>query len=204
MAFVTVQRLIALAPRIAAPTAESLARVLEVEMPKFGVATLLRRAHFLGQVCHESGGFTRFEENLRYRADRIGVIWPRLLTRANALAGNPEALANAAYAGKIGNGDENSGDGWRYRGRGLIQLTGRSNYAMASNGLGIDLVGNPDQVAQPRGAVLTALWFWQSRGCNEAADQDDAEAVTRIINGKAMVGLAERIQLIEKAKAIFK
>ena len=204
MAHVTVARLVQLAPRIPMSTAQAIVPILDEEMPRFGVNSVLRRGHFLGQVCHESGDFTRFEENLRYTSPaRIAAVWPRLAKRAAALAGSPQALANAAYSGRLGNGPEASGDGWRYRGRGLIQLTGRENYLLAGRGLGLDLVGDPDQVAQPRGAVLTALWFWKRRNCNDAADMDDAEAITSIINGPARLGLSHRRELAERAQRIF-
>ena len=121
--------------------AQSLADAFNVAAPAFGVVGVLRVSHFLGQTCHESQGFTRLEENLNYlSADRIAKVWPRLAARAASLVGDKKALASAAYAAKNGNGDEASGDGWRYRGRGLIQLTGRANYAAAGKMIGLDLV----------------------------------------------------------------
>lgn len=173
-------------------------------MPAFGVNGVLRRAHFMAQTCHESAGFTRLEENLNYlSADRIARVWPRLAPRAASLVGNKHDLANAAYAGRNGNGDEASGDGWRYRGRGLIQLTGRANYSAAGHQIGLDLVGNPDLLLQGDPAARAALAFWKSTACSAAADLDDCEGVTRIINGSRMEGLEQRRALTERAKEIF-
>lgn len=200
---ITAERLRELAPNLYFPTAQALAPTLDGDLPPAGINTLLRRAHFLGQACWESGHFSRFEENLNYSAVRIAEVWPRLAGRAAKLEHNPPALANAAYAGHNGNGDEASGDGWRFRGRGMFQLTGRANYRAAGAAMGLDLVGNPDQVTTPDGAVRSAIWFWNARGCDAAADQDDAEHVTRLINGPARDGLTQRRQITEQAKGIF-
>lgn len=204
MALITAERILQLAIQASANLAAQLAELIEAEMPDFGINTPLCAAHFMAQACHESAGFTRFIENLNYtHADRIAAIWPRLESRADILAGHPEAIANAAYANRNGNGSENSGDGWRFRGRGLFQLTGRDAYARAAGDLDRPFVAQPDLVAQPEGAVLTALWFWKKNTCGKAAERDDVKAVTRIINGPALAGLSERAALTEKAKAIF-
>jgi putative chitinase len=200
---ITAERIMRLAPLAPFTTAEALAPLIEEAMPRFGISSLLSRSHFMAQASWESSQFRRFEENLHYTADRIGQVWFRLKARAQELAGNPEALANAAYANRNGNGDESSGDGWRYRGRGLFQLTGRANYAAAGHGTHLDCLNQPDEIAAPRGGVLSALWFFQSRGCNDAALADDAEAVTRLINGAALEGLHRRLELTENAKRIF-
>lgn len=202
MAIFTSARLRDLVPQPPSGTLDTLADALEDQAPKFAVSTLLRRAHFMGQIAHESGGFRRFVENLNYSAHRIEAVWPRLRPRAAALANKPEALGNAAYADRMGNGNEAGGDGYRYRGRGLIQLTGRNNYRDAGGALGIDLLGSPQRAAEPMDAVKIALWFWASKRCNAPADQDDVEEVTRRING-GLNGLAERRTLTEAAKAIF-
>jgi putative chitinase len=202
--FITADRIRALAPRVAPAVADALAGALETAMPQFGIVALLPRAHFMAQVCHESEGFTRFEENLRYiHASAIAATWPRLTGRALDLVGKPEALANAAYSNRGGNGDEPGGDGWRYRGRGLIQLTFRHNYRRAGDALGDDLEGNPDQAAEPDMAALTALWFWHDTNCTTHAILDDVDAVTRAINGPGRAGLTQRRALTEQAKLIF-
>jgi putative chitinase len=180
----------------------AVANFIEEYREAFGVTTPLRVAHLMAQLCYESDGFQRIIENLNYSAERIAAVWPRLAPRAAALAHNPQALANAAYGSILGNGDEASGDGFRFRGRGLIELTGRDNYRARGVALGIDLVGGPDQAADPEIASRIALSFWQSHGCNEAADSDDVTAVTHRIN-PALMGLNAREALTARAKTIF-
>lgn len=173
----------------------SLASILARGMPAAAIDTPLRAAHFLAQGCHETSSFTRLEEDLDYSAARIAQVWPRLGPRASALAGHPEKLGNAAYAALNGNGDEASGDGWRYRGRGFFQLTGRANYALAG------AVGDPDAVAVPEGAVASALAFWRTRTIEAAADADDIMGVTRLVNGGTN-GVAARNRLTRRALAL--
>ena len=121
MPIFTSARLRELCPQMPAGTLDTVALTLEEHAESVGINTLLRRAHFIGQVAHESDGFRRFVENLNYSTpQRIAVIWPRLSTRAHELVKNPAALANAAYANRLGNGSEQSGDGYRFRGRGLL------------------------------------------------------------------------------------
>jgi putative chitinase len=199
----TPERLASLCPHARKEIIAAVAPALEQQGPEFEISTLLRRAHLVAQLAHESGGFAGLEESLDYTPPRIAAVWPRLSQRAAELAHHPEALANAAYAHRLGNGGEESGDGWRYRGRGLIQLTGRDNYAARGEALGIDLVDSPDGASEPGTAVRIALSFWQTRQCNELADLDDIEAITRKINGPALLGLAARRDLAERAKLIF-
>ncbi|HEV2764532.1 MAG TPA: glycoside hydrolase family 19 protein [Pyrinomonadaceae bacterium] len=178
--------------------------LLQSAMTEFGITTRLREAAFIAQISHESAGLTRLVENLNYSARRLMQVFPRrfpTLASANAVANNPERIANSIYANRIGNGPPESGDGFRYRGRGFIQLTGRANYREFGRVLGIDLEGDPDQAATPAVAFRIAAAFWKSRGCNEAADRDDIRTVTRLING-GTVGLAERTQLYNRAKQI--
>ena len=199
----TAERLQQLCPYAHADIVDAVVPALEKFAPAFETTTSLRRAHLMAQIAHESAGFTRLAENLNYSAERIPVIWPRLAARAVELAHQPEALANAAYANHLGNSDEASGDGWRYRGRGLIQITGRDNYRARGVVLRIDLVADPERAAEPDTAVRVALSFWQSHHCNEAADRDDIKAITRAINGAVLEGLAARRALAERAKEIF-
>jgi putative chitinase len=164
----------------------------------------LRVAHFIAQVCYESGNFTRLWENLHYtHVAAIAAAWPRLAGRAQDLTSNPVALADAAYALELGNGDEASGDGFRFRGRGLIQLTGRANYEAAQRATGIPLLTDPDLAATSSNAVELARWFWQLRNCNVPADADDVRGVTELINGPALRGLDIRSELTQRAKTIF-
>lgn len=156
---------------------------LTAAMAKYEINTPRRQAHFLAQVGHESGGFTRLVENLNYSADALLRNWP---TRFNAetaakMARRPEAIANYVYGGRLGNGAD--GDGWKYRGRGLIQLTGKGNYRSAGIALGLDLLGKPELLEKPDAASLSAAWFWKTNGLNELADKGDMVAVTRRVNG---------------------
>jgi putative chitinase len=201
--FVNADQLARLAPGIDPARARDLATELNIGLPLFGASGFLARCHFLAQACHESAGFTRFEENLHYtHAAAISNCWPRLAGRAADLCNAPQALANAAYALHNGNGDEASGDGWRYRGRGIFQLTGRANYAAAGKDLKADLVGHPDLLLQTRFAVDSALWFFKAHRCIEAAARDDVDEVTAAINGSRKEGLDQRRQLTERAKQI--
>lgn len=169
----------------------------------YGIDTPARVAMFLAQAAHESAKFTRLQENLNYTSpERIVAVFPsrvNTLDEAKKLVQNPQDLANRVYSGRLGNGDTASGDGWKFRGRGLFQLTGRENYAKASAALKVDLVADPDLVALPEHAALTAAWFWQANGCNELADQRLFQKITRTINGPAMLGHTERMALYTQA-----
>lgn len=170
-------------------------------MQTCGIDTPLRQAAFLAQVLVESSALGRLEESLNYSAPRLRQVWPQRFPSdeiAARYAHNPAALANFVYAGRMGNGDEHSGDGWRYRGRGLIQLTGRANYALFSKDMKVDALGAPDQLLQPAGAALSAGWFWQAKGLNALADQTGGQdannafvQITKRING-GTIGLDER------------
>lgn len=191
------------------------ARALTHLLPAFGIDTAPRVRAFLAIVGHETGHLQHLEENLRYRADRLREVFPRYFSddaTAAAYAMQPERIANRVYADRMGNGDEASGDGWRYRGRGLIQLTGRDNYRLASRLLpvGPDFEATPDRAAEPGCAVEIAAAWWQHCGLNELCDalagaQDEAaefEAFRRIVrrvNG-GYNGLAVRWTLYKRAK----
>lgn len=199
----TEDRILRLCPHAAEIDVDEVAAALELYHLSAELTTPLRVAHFMGQIAYESDGMNYFVENLDYSAGRVRTVWPRLSKRSEHLAHNPEALANAAYALELGNGDEGSGDGWLFRGRGLIQITGRANYAHFGAMAGLDLLRDPDQAMNPTNAIRIALAFWRSRNCNVRADADDVEAVTRAINGPGLLGLPERAALTKKAKAIF-
>jgi putative chitinase len=175
---------------------------LQAAMTEFEITTPIREAAFLAQIAHESAELTVFVENLNYRADRLLEVWPRLFPdppTAAPFGGNPEKLANYVYANKIGNGDEASGDGWRFRGRGAIQITGRDNYAKYGSMLNLDLVNNPDQAATPVVGFRTAGLYWRENGLNELADADMIETITYRIN-KRKEGLKDRITYYTRAK----
>ena len=198
---ITVTALIAadVAPALARTFAEPLAIACE----RFGITTRARVAGFLAQCVTESAHFAALEEGLYYRsADRIRAVFVRLrgrdLNDLTKLARNPRGLANAAYAHVNGNGDEASGDGWRYRGRGLFQLTGRGNYADASAGLARPYVEAPELVALPPDACLTAAWYWHNVHGNQLADSAQWDAITRAVNGPGMMKRAERRSLTDE------
>lgn len=191
-----------------APTqARAFAQPLASACGHFGIDTPVRQAAFVAQCAHESGGFAHLEESLYYTTpERIRMIWPsrvHSLEEASHLIRNPQALANRVYANRNGNGDETSGDGWRYRGRGLIQLTGRANYLAAESAINEPYKGAPDLVAQPAHAAMTAAWFFAAGGCLPLADASNTEAITRVINGPALAGLADRRQRFEAAMRAF-
>lgn len=196
-------RLLKLCPDGSAMITSNIAGSLNSYGPTYGVTTNKRAAFFIAQVAYESARFTRMMETLSYTAARIAEVWPRLAARAAQLERNPEALGNAVYAGRLGNGDEASGDGFKYRGRGLIQLTGRDNYRAQGLAINVDLINEPDRAAAPPIAAEVALHFWQSRGCNAAADAGDISAVTRLINGPALEGLDARTKLTQMAMTIW-
>ncbi|WP_417832769.1 glycoside hydrolase family 19 protein [Terasakiella sp.] len=165
----------------------------------------LRLAHFFAQIHHESN-LRAISENLNYSAESLrkvfGKYFPSVET-ANKYARNPEAIANKVYANRMGNGSEESGDGWKYRGRGFIQLTGKENYKLLSNATKTNYLENPDLLLNEADAMVAALWFWNIKNLNLYADRDDVKEVTRRING-GYNGLAHRTELLNKYKNIFK
>ena len=177
---------------------------LNATFDKYDISTPKRQAGFIGQCQHESNNFRTLEENLHYSAAGLMRVWPSRFTSdvvAQAYANNPEKIANKVYAGRMGNGDEESGDGWAYHGRGLIQLTGRDNYNACGTSLGFAYITNPELLVQPRHAALTAGWFWNKKGLNDLADIADYTTMTKRINGGTL-GLDDRIAKIQKAKEI--
>jgi len=163
-----------------------------------------RIAMFLAQVGHESGGLRTIKENLNYSADRLKVIFPKYFRGVdpNGYARNPEKIANLVYASRMGNGNEASGDGYRYCGRGLIQLTGKSNYQAFAQDMGWTLEDATAWLAEPEGACWSAGWFWDSRELNQWADKGDVLTVTKKING-GTIGLEDRKSHYEAALEIF-
>lgn len=177
------------------------AEPLEEVFQRYEINTPLRQAAFIGQCAHESANFKTLEENLNYSAEGLMRVWPSrfpTLEAAQPYHRNPEKIANKVYGGRMGNGTEETGDGWLYHGRGLIQLTGKDNYKMAGDALGMDFVHSPDYVLVPKYAALTAGWFWNKRGLNKEADAKDYTAMTKKING-GVIGLDDRIKHINHA-----
>lgn len=186
------------------PHADTFAPLLSAAADRYQIDTPQRIACWLGQLAHESGSFRRLDENLNYSAEALARTWPaRYADRsggpnatAQRIARDPVAIANLTYANRLGNGDAASGDGWRYRGRGLIQLTGRSNYQACSEAIGLDLINYPNRLESPRVAALSAAWFWHRHQLNPLADRPASIAsitrLTRAINGGTN-GLTDRI-----------
>jgi len=171
---------------------------------RFNLTTNNQKAMFIGQCSHESGNFRLLQENLNYKAATLMKLWPKrfpTLEVANQYAGNARAIANKVYADRMGNRDEASGDGYRFRGKGLVQLTGHSNHFHAGKALGVDFVMQPDLVATPKYAALTAGWFWETHKLNPPADALDYTKVTKIING-GTIGLDDRIKHVQQALAV--
>jgi len=175
--------------------------------PRYQIDASHRRiAAWLATIAHESARLTRLVENLNYSATGLAQTWPSRYAdeegRANytavRIARRQEDIANLTYAGRLGNGSAGSGDGWRYRGRGLIQITGRANYAASGAELGLDLILNPERLEEPYYAALSAAEWWRRHGCNELADTGDLAAVTRVVNG-GLTGLDDRLRLYSAA-----
>lgn len=198
--------------QIATGTGATLARAklwqsaINVACLKFDISTPLRQAAFLSQIGVESAHLTALVENLNYSEQALLEIWPDHFTPAQAAEfgrttthpANQEAIANLAYGGRMGNTE--AGDGWRYIGRGLIQLTGRANYHAAGLALGLPLEADPERAALPDEAALTAAWYWHQHGCNALADNRMIVAITRAVNGGTN-GLEERQRLFAAASA---
>jgi len=171
--------------------------------PDYDINTPQRLAAFLAQCGHESGGFTAIKENLNYQAASLCRVWPRYFNadNANDYAHNQEKIANRAYGGRMGNGDEASGDGYRFCGRGLIQLTGRSNYQAFADSIQEDINNLPDYLATFEGCVQSACWFWEANNLNKWADEGNIEQMTKIINGGTL-GIEDRTARYKKALQI--
>lgn len=172
---------------------------LSEHMPRFGIDSPARIAAFLAQIAHESQDFTRVTENLNYSAQGLAGTWPGRYRgskgQPNALAHrlhrNPQAIANNVYADRMGNGPESSGDGWRHRGAGLKQLTGKNNQRAFGDAVGVPLADVPAYLQTPEGAAQSACWFWKVNNLGPLADRGAFDELTRKING-GLIGLAER------------
>lgn len=200
---------------IAAGIKESVASVwlphVQEAMQRFGITTDKQIAGFLAQTAHESGGYTLLTENLNYKAATLAACWPNRFAVlgpdkkpvkdekgkmtptkvAESIAGKPELIANMVYSSRMGNGPAESGEGWKFRGRGLKQLTGKDNYTRCGQALGVDLVSNPDMLLEPKWASHSAAWFWSANKCGALADADDFVGLTKRING-GTIGLQDR------------
>jgi len=177
-------------------------------LPDYGIDTPQRVAAFLAQCAHESGGFTALHENLNYRAATLRKVFPKYFPDdaiAEQYASQPnkqELIANRVYANRMGNGDEASGDGFRYCGRGLIQLTGKSNYSNFADSIDTPVESIPEFLTTFEGAIQSACWFWETNNLNQYADSGDILTMTKRING-GTIGLEDRKRHYEHALHIF-
>jgi putative chitinase len=180
----------------------------------YQINTPLRLAAFLATIGVESEYLTTAQENLDYSAQGLADTWPRLFANngvpnalATSLARNPQGIANAAYAYENGNGGPTTGDGWRYRGQGLIQITGASNYSLATIGANLDLVNHPELLQLPQNAALVSAWFWSNGNLNALADAGEITAISKYINcgnpnsSATPNGMPERLTLYNAACA---
>lgn len=185
------------------------ADALNATFERFNILTPRQRAAFIGQCGHESGNFRVLQENLNYRAATLLKLFPRTQRRAWGFTPEeaaeyerqPKRIANRIYGNRMGNRDEASGDGYRFRGRGCIQLTGSANYHHAGQALGVDLIMEPDLVATPQYAALTAGWFWNTQKLNDLAEAGDWTGLTKRING-GTIGLEDRKKHINQALSV--
>lgn len=192
---ITPQLLRSVAPQTAASVLDQYVPSLQLTCAHYDINTDLRLASFLSQIAHESGSFTTTSENLFYSAEGLAKTFKKYfptLELAQPYAKQPNKIANRVYADRMGNGDEMSGDGFRYRGRGLIQLTGKNNYTSFANDLGITLEECVNYMETKDGAVASAGWFWDRNKLNTLADDGDITGITRRING-GVHGLADRL-----------
>jgi putative chitinase len=165
-------------------------------LPDYDINTVPRVAAFLAQTAHESGGYRAIKENLNYKAESLCKVWPRLFPNidiARQYAQQPEKIANRAYSSRMGNGPEESGDGWKFCGRGLIQLTGKDNYSRYAESTGQTLDEASEHLATFEGCVQSAAWFWEANSLNKWADAGDMLTLTKRINGGTL-GLEDRIK----------
>ncbi|WP_442108685.1 glycoside hydrolase family 19 protein [Pseudomonas sp. NUPR-001] len=202
---ITEQQLLQIMPK-ARPVAGFFLPALNRAMARFKIDSRVRQAAFLAQAGHESGQLRNLVENLNYSAEALVRTWPSRFTTesAAACARQPEKIANTVYSGRMGN--TRLGDGWRYRGRGLIQLTGRANYASAGVGLALPLEDQPELLEQPEHAAMSAAWWWVKHGLNELADAGRFQDIGSVINtgkpGRVPHGAAERKALYDRAMEV--
>lgn len=175
-------------------------------LPIQGINSNKRIAAFISQCGHESAGFTRFVENLNYSANGLNAVFPKYFKNigidANNYAKNPQKIANYIYANRMGNGSVESGDGYKYRGRGPIQLTGKNNYRDFSLEYQVDVLNNPDLVLTDKKiSLLSAIWYWRKNNLNNYADKEDIKGLTKAING-GYLGLEERLDEYKKIMSL--
>jgi putative chitinase len=183
--------------------AEAIIEAVNMAIQKADLSSNARVAAFIAQCGHESDSFRFMEENLNYKAESLCRTWPRHFDEQTAeeYAHQPEKIANRAYANRMGNGDEESGDGWNYRGRGWLQTTGKNGYEELSDATQIDFLSNPDAVATPEGSAISASVFWEKHNLNRYVDNNDFVGLTKAING-GTIGLEDRMARFQYAMTI--
>lgn len=194
----------ALCPTLSSDALTRFCQALNLDLPKANIIEPLCVAHFMAQTAHESAGYSQLSENLNYSATALNSLFAKYFSGVDTsrYARQPEKIANRIYANRMGNGDEQSGDGWTYRGRGIIQLTGKANYQAFSKDWGVDVVSQPDRVAtDPILAVASGCWYWQKHNINAAAQANDLTKVTKLINGGTN-GIDDRAHLLSIAKQL--
>ena len=175
-------------------------------LPNYEINSIERISSFMAQCSHESGSFKSLSENLNYGWQGLRKTFPKYFPTdelAKSYERKPEKIANRVYANRMGNGNEESGDGWKYRGRGLIQLTGKNNYTSFANSIQFSLEKVIEYLGTFDGAVHSACWFWQKNNLNSFADIEDIKGMTKIING-GYNGLEDRIKHYEHAKSVLR
>ena len=194
---ITAQQLLQILPN-AGQVAGFFVPVLNTAMNRYQIVGSKRVAAFIAQIGHESGQLTRLVENLNYSADALRKTWPSRFNAelATTVARKPEQIANIAYGNRMGNTAPS--DGWRYRGRGLIQITGKNNYRACGEALGLDLIAQPEMLEKPQYGCMSAAWFWATNGLNTLADAGKIDAITQRING-GQTGAADRQALYARA-----
>jgi putative chitinase len=200
---ISIDQLRAIVPTLSYARATQIINSLNVAMNEAEINTPIRIASFVAQLAQESQGLTVFEENLNYSAAGLRKTFKKYFTEAQArdYAHKPVLIADRVYANRMGNGNEASGDGWKYRGRGPIQITGYENYVKYGQALGIDIADNPELASQPNIGFRLAGAYWKINKLNSRADREDIVGITKVINGGTK-GLAERKALYEKAKTV--
>lgn len=207
---ITLARFASIMPRVG-PRAALFIRPLNAAMEEFKINTLSRQRMFVAQIAHETGQLSRLAESFDYTPERMRAVFNtshierftpdqgELYGRTDKYPANQQKIASIAYANRMGNGDPSTGDGWKYRGRGLIQTTGRDNYLATMLALDIDCIEHPELLEQPVGACRSAAWFWKSHGLNELADKGDFHRITKILNG-GYNGMEERLAFLKAAE----
>ena len=203
---ITQSQLLEAVPNLYKPRLDAFVASFNMWAVHFGIDTPLRTVHYLAQVFHESGCLRWTEENLNYSREALLRVFPKYFNEQNVdlYARNPQKIANRAYANRMGNGSEASGDGYRYRGRGFIGTTGKANYeAYAKSDWCVgDLMSHPEWLASSPGDQKSAMFFWMKNGCNRFADADDIKGLTKRING-GLNGFEDRKSLLAKFKRVF-